>query len=146
MSITLDYASIEPVPPTVAAQIAAEANDLVAEFDWWGEPISIAISPKRLSGSTRVRLGGYGFVEVPKEEEALMVCRDTRFIVAQLTAWSTKYTISWRLSEVGSEVGAVVRGKPDAKLAGYVAGLCNGLKLPESAVPDVLKKHEARKY
>lgn len=146
MSITLDYMSNAPVAPAVAAQVVAEANALVDSFDWWGEPITIDVSPKRISGSTRIRLGGYEFVEVPKEEEALMVCRDTRFIVSQLAAWSTKYAISWQLSEMGTEVGAVVGGKPDAKLAGYVSGLCKGLKLPESAVPDVLKKHEARKY
>lgn len=146
MSITLDYVSIEPPSPSVAAQIVVEANALVASFDWWGEPISIDVSPKQISGSTRIRLGGYGFVEVPKDEEALMVCRDTRFIVAQLSTWSRKYAISWQLSEVGTEVGAVVGGKPDAKLAGYVSGLCRGLKLPDSAIPNVLKKHEARKY
>ncbi len=146
MSITLDYISAEPVPPTVAAQVVAEADTLVASFDWWGEPISIDVSPKRISGSTRIRLGGYGLVEVPKDEEALMVCRDTRFIVSQLSTWSAKYAITWRLSEVGAEVGAVVGGKPDAKLASYVSGLCKGLKLPDTAVPDILKKHEARKY
>lgn len=146
MSITLDYVSHEPVASTAAAQLVEEANALMTSFDWWGEPISLDASLKRISGSTRIRLGGYGFVEVPKDEEALMVCRDTRFIVSQLAAWSTKYAVSWRLSELGADVGSVVGGKPDAKLAAYVSGLCRGLKLPESAVPEVLKKHEARKY
>ncbi|WP_343630662.1 hypothetical protein [Roseateles sp.] len=148
MSITLDYQSVDPVPEPTAALMIRHAVQLVDEHDWWAEPISLDLRQRdrRLQGSTRIRLGGYGLVEVPRDEEALMVCRDTRFVVSSLARWSSKYGISWTLSEIGTDIGSIVGGKPDEKLARYIAGLCTNLKLPASAEADVLKKHEARKY
>ena len=147
MSITLDYASIEPTATPIAAQIVSESKPLLESYDWWAEPLFLRQreSDKRLVGSTRIHLGGYGFVEVPEEEEALMVCRDTSFIVGKLSEWSVKYKVSWSLSELGTEVGSIVNGKQSPKLMGYVSGLCSRIKLPLSQAPDVLKKHEARK-
>ena len=147
MSITLDYITIEPVSAQVSVRIAAEADTLLTSFDWWAEPIHLEHrkADQRLEGDTRIRLGGYGMVDVPADEEALMVCRDTSFIVSTFTQWSRKYKVSWRFSEVGTDVGSIVNGVPSAKLTTYVAALCENLKLPLSKVPEVLKKHEGRK-
>jgi len=147
MSITLDYISIEPVSSPVAAQVVAATKPLLDSYDWWAEPLFLIHrgSDKRLEGSTRIHLGGYGSVEVPEDEEALMVCKDTSFVVGKLTEWSVSYRISWKLSELETEVGSIVKGKPSSTLSSYLSGLCAHLKLPMSKAPEVLKKHEARK-
>jgi len=82
--------SNEPVTRPAAAQLIAEANDPVIVFDGPGQPIRLDASAKRVSGSTLVRLGRYSLVTTPKERKALMVRRDTPFLVEQLAAWSTK--------------------------------------------------------
>jgi hypothetical protein len=147
MSITLDYVSIEPVPTPIAAQVVAATTTLWKSYDWWAEGISLSQrgSDKRLEGSTRIRLGGYGDVEVPEEEEALMVCKDARFVVSKLVQWSAKHKVAWKLSELETEVGRIVGGKPSAKLSSYLSGLCSDLRLPVSQAPEVLEKHKARK-
>ena len=147
MSITLDYVSIEPVSKPVAVQVVAETEPLWESYDWWAEGIYLAQrkSDSRLEGSTRIRLGGYGDVEVPEKEEALMVCKDTSFVVSKLSQWSAKYNVSWKLSELDSEVGRIVGGKPSPNLTNYISSLCSGLKLPLSKASAVLEKHKARK-
>ncbi|MES2295924.1 MAG: hypothetical protein V4582_02730 [Pseudomonadota bacterium] len=147
MSITLDYISINPVSTQIAVKIVAEAAPLPTSYDWWAEPLNLEqrVPDKRLEGSTRVRLGGYGLVDVPPEEEALMVCRDTSFVVVMLAKWSAKHKVSWRLSELGTEVGSIVDGKRSATLSSYVSGLCSQLKLPLSKASEILKKHEGRR-
>jgi len=147
MSITLDYISIEPVKPHIAVQIVAATQPLLTSYDWWAEPLMLEqrSADYRLEGSTRIHLGGYGDVDVSRSEEALMVCRDTGFIVSKLAEFSKKYKVSWKLTEIGSDVGTIVNGKPSANLSGYVAALCTNLELPLSRAHDVLKKHEARK-
>jgi hypothetical protein len=147
MSITLDYISGEPVARPVATQIVAATEPLLSSYDWWAEPLNLDIRPadQRLAGSTRIRLSGYGLVDVPDEEEALMVCKDTNFIISRLSEWSAKYKVSWHLSELGMDVGSIVNGKPSSKLSGYVMALCSHLKLPLTKAAEVLKKHEARK-
>jgi hypothetical protein len=147
MSVTLDYISADPVPGPVAAQVVAATKPLLQSYDWWAEALFLThrMHDKRLEGSTRIHLGGYGDVEIPEDEEALMVCRDTSFVVGKLTEWSVSYNISWKLSELGTEVGRITKGVQSSKLSSYLSSLCSHLKLPLTKAPEVLQRHEARK-
>jgi len=147
MSITFDYQSVEPVPVQVAVHITADARGLQQSIDWWAEPISVRQDQRsqRLVGSTRIHLGGYGLVDVPPEEEALMVCRDTKIIVRKLVEWSQKYKITWQLSEAGQVIGVIDPEGHSGLAKRYVDGTCQSVKLPMSKVDEVLKKHGARK-
>jgi hypothetical protein len=129
MSVTLDYISADPVPGPVAAQVVAATKPLLQSYDWWAEALFLThrMHDKRLEGSTRIHLGGYGDVEIPEDEEAV------------------SYNISWKLSELGTEVGRITKGVQSSKLSSYLSSLCSHLKLPLTKAPEVLQRHEARK-
>lgn len=147
MSFTLDYVTLEPVQRPVAAQIVKAAEPLLKSHDWWAEPLRVQYEPKskKLEGSTRIVLGGYGSVEIPADEEDLMFCRDTRVIITNLTLWSARFEVSWNLSYAGFPIGDIVAGKMSPGVEKMFNGACSGLKLPMSSAPEILKKHEARK-
>ena len=152
MSTTLEYTTTEPVPEPIAAQIVEAARSLLPSRDWWAEPLSVAQNKqsKKLVGSTRLFLGDYslpdgGYATVSEDEEYLLVCADAKFIVACLSEWSTEFNVPWRLGMDGHDVGDIIGGKPSTRLTELLDGLCSMSKLPPSDVPELLKKHAARK-
>lgn len=147
MSFTFDFASVEPVPDPVATQISVQAKRFARTVDWWAEPFSIGRDEdsKRLVGGSRVSLGGgYGAVKISEPEDSLMMCRDTRAIVTMLVQWSQRYKITWELEIAGTGIGQIAPGKPNSVVA-RLLGKCDQPGLPESKIPEILKKYESRK-
>jgi hypothetical protein len=152
MSTTLDYTTIEPVPAPIAAQIEAVAQALLHARDWWAEPLYVSQDEKsrKLVGSTRLflrdySLPGHRYVIVPEDEEYLLICADIKCIVAHLSEWSAEFNLSWRLEMDGNVVGEINGGKPSAQLMQLVAGICSMSKVSPDRIPELLKKHRARK-
>ena len=147
MSITLDYVTDAPVSAAVAVVVQKSARQSLTAHDWWAEPLSVSLSEaNHLEGSTRIILGGYGDIDVPAEEEELMTCIDTRFILRKLAEWSSQHSISWRVSIMGNDLGVINNGVMSSGLQKLAPKSCANAKLSESDVNRVLKKHEARKY
>ena len=147
MSFTLDFASLEPVPDPVATQISVQAKRFARTVDWWAEPFSIGQDDdsKRLVGGSRVSLGGGdGAVKIPEQEDSLMMCRDMRAIVTMLVQWSQRYKITWELEISGTVIGQIAPGKPNP-VATQLLGKCDQPGLPESKIPEILKKYESRR-
>jgi len=144
----LEYTATEPVPAPVVAQVEAAANTLIQTHDWWTEPLSFA--PSRLVGSTTLFLGSYslpdgGYVVVPRDEEFLLVWGDAKFIVGCLSEWSAEFNVSWRLEMDGNDVGEITGGKPSTGLTELLDGIYSISGLPPNQIPELLKKHVARK-
>jgi hypothetical protein len=152
MSTTLDYTTIEPVPVPIADQIEAAAKTLLQARDWWAEPLCVSQDKKsrKLVGSIRLFLRDYSlpgrrYVIVPEDEEYLLICADIKCIVAHLSEWSAEFKLSWHLEMDGNIVGEITGGKPSAQLMQLVDGICSMSKLSPDRIPELLKKHAARK-
>ena len=148
-SMILEYTATEPVPAPVIAQIEAAGSTLIQTRDWWAEPLSIAQKSKR-GGSTTLFLGSYslpngGYVVVPQDEEFLLVWGDAKFIVNRLSEWSAEFNLSWRLEMDGSDVGEITEGKPSTRLTQLLDGLYSMSGLSPNQIPELLRKHAARK-
>jgi hypothetical protein len=151
MTTTLDYTTIEPVPDAPAAQILASAESTLSR-DWWCEPLSLRqrAHSKKLTGSTRLFLRDYTLPNgkyqlVPEEEEFLLICSDATFIVACLADWSAKFNLSWLLTMDENPVGEITGGEPSTQLTRLLDGFCSMTSLSSTRIPELLKKHAARK-
>jgi len=145
----LEYTTTEPAPAPVVAQVEAAASTLTQTRDWWAEPLSVEQTTK-LGGSTRLFLGDYslpsgGYVVVPEDEEFLLVWGDAKFIVDCLSDWSAEFNLSWRLAMDGSNVCEISEGKPSTRLTQLLDGIYSMSGLSPNQIPELLKKHAARK-
>jgi len=152
MSVELSYDTIEPVPPSVAAQVVAETVALARDHDWWCEPLKIAANGSgRLSGTTKMFLGRYlpkggaDVIEIADDEEWLMIWSEVTFVIARLSLWSLKYQLNWKLSSEGDPIGKILNGTQDERVSTFVQGLRSVSSLADDQVAEVSRKYASRK-
>ena len=152
MSITLDYTTIDPVAVVAFHKMQADAGILLRKHDWWAEPLNITrnAKSKKVVGSTRIFLGSYTtnegrWVKVTEDEDYLLACTDSKVIVKQLEVWSKQHATSWLVEIGGDKIGRIEGGIASQEVQEFVSGLCAASKLPESVVPELLRKFESRR-
>jgi len=153
MSMTIDYATVEPVQVAIYQKMNADTDQLLNTYDWWAEPMTISYEKKskRVDGSARIFLGSYTtdngktLVRVTEAEDYLLACNDGRKIIKQLESWSESYSVSWKVDVSGEPLGNIVKGKTDKEIYDFINWYCEKSQLPESSIPELLKKFESRK-
>jgi hypothetical protein len=155
MSVSLEYRTTAAVPPSVRDAIESEARQLRPPHEWWAEALTFfdpGEGDGRLYGRMKIFLLRYstpggGYAEVDPDEDSLMAYRDTCFILDRLAAWSREHGVGWELECADEPIGTISRGRQDAQLSEYVAGMRGSFPWPavfDDRVREIAAKHAAR--
>jgi hypothetical protein len=148
MGVSLTYETESAVSASARQEIIAAAKELVLSREWWCEPFIFfehPNEPERLIGDSKLFIPAE---EVSFEDDSFMAWRDAQFIIGKLAEWARGYSLAWRLSMEGHEMGGVTSEGPDQRVAEFfgVLALESGYDISDPSKVERIAAHLFQKH